>query len=107
MRFYERSEMNGITEISRVGYIVPQTEVHVLVGSNHRLTSMRVAASASGIVGLSFLIENGTNTAAWKNVGVVTDPPDGVGVATMEPKNGSQLCGAIIGFDVRFGHSPT
>ncbi|KAH7478393.1 hypothetical protein FOMA001_g9274 [Fusarium oxysporum f. sp. matthiolae] len=99
LRLSEQSEMNDFKEITSVGYIVPQTEIHVPFGPNHRLTGMRVAASASGIVGLSFRIDNGTDAIIWKNIGIVTDPPDGVGVATLEPKIDSQLCGAIIGFD--------
>ncbi|EWY87857.1 hypothetical protein FOYG_09241 [Fusarium oxysporum NRRL 32931] len=99
LRLSEQSEMNGFKEITSVGYIVLQIEIHVPFGPNHRLTGMRVAASASGIVGLSFRIDNGTDAIVWKNIGIVTDPPDGVRVATFEPKIDSQLCGAIIGFD--------
>ncbi|KAG5765418.1 hypothetical protein H9Q72_006496 [Fusarium xylarioides] len=99
MRLSERSEANSFKEISRVGYIVPETEIHVPLGPNHRMTGLRVAASASGIVGISFRIDNGTDAIAWKSIGTVTDPPDGVGVATLEPKIDSQLCGAIVGFD--------
>ncbi|KAF4953028.1 hypothetical protein FGADI_6298 [Fusarium gaditjirri] len=100
LRLSEQSEINDFKEISSVGYIVPQTEIHVPLGPKHRLTGIQVAASASGIVGLSFRIDNGTGAIVWENIGVVTDPPDGVGVAILEPKIGSQLCGAIIGFDV-------
>ncbi|KAG5746660.1 hypothetical protein H9Q70_010651 [Fusarium xylarioides] len=99
MRLSERSEAISFKEISRVGYIVPETEIHVPLGPNHRMTGLRVAASASGIVGISFRIDNGTDAIAWKSIGTVTDPPDGVGVATLEPKIDSQLCGAIVGFD--------
>ncbi|EWG38453.1 hypothetical protein FVEG_01661 [Fusarium verticillioides 7600] len=99
IRLSEPSESNSFKEVSRVGYIIPQTEIHVSLGPNHCMTRLRVAASASGIVGLSFCIDNGTGAIAWKSIGTVTDPPDGVGVAILEPKTDSQLCGAVIGFD--------
>ncbi|KAF5571670.1 hypothetical protein FPANT_13516, partial [Fusarium pseudoanthophilum] len=99
IRLSEPREGNSFKEVSRVGYIVPETETHVPLGTNHRMTGLRVAASASGIVGLSFRIDNGTGAIAWKSIGTVTDPPDGVGVAILEPKIDSQICGAVIGFD--------
>ncbi|CVK91419.1 uncharacterized protein FMAN_09533 [Fusarium mangiferae] len=100
MRVSKRSHGSSFKEISRVGYIVPHSEVDLHLGASHRLTEMRVAASATGITGLGFCIDDGTDAIAWKNIGVVTDVPDGVGLGTLKPKFKSRLCGAIIGFDV-------
>lgn len=107
MRVSKRSNVSSFKEISRVGYIVIHSEVDLHLGPHHRLTEMRVAASASGITGITFCIDGGTDAIVWKNIGVVTDLPDGVGLATLKPKINSRLCGAIIGFDVSWGLSVT
>ncbi|KAF5538627.1 hypothetical protein FPHYL_12484 [Fusarium phyllophilum] len=99
LRISERSETNTFAEFSRVGYIIPQAEVHIPVRPNDCLIGMRVAASASGIVGLGFRFRTRTDDTVWKNVGVVTDLPGGVGAATIEPTHDTWLRGAILGFD--------
>ncbi|KAK7431652.1 hypothetical protein QQZ08_001871 [Neonectria magnoliae] len=65
-----------------------------------RLRGIQVASSISGIVGLRFKLENVADYASWKTAGIVENPPDGVGVATLEPRAGFQVSGAIIGLDV-------
>ncbi|KAF5595295.1 uncharacterized protein FSUBG_9195 [Fusarium subglutinans] len=99
IRISEGNDMEIFEEFSRAGYIIPQDEVHICLHPNDCLTGMRVAASASGIVGLSFRIRTWTDDIVWKNIGVVTDLPDGVGVANMEPCHDTRLRGVILGLD--------
>ncbi|KAF5674138.1 hypothetical protein FCIRC_7833 [Fusarium circinatum] len=67
IRLSESNDMDTFEEFSRAGYIVPQDEVHMPLHPNDCLTGMRVAASASGIVGLSFRIRTWTDDIVWKN----------------------------------------
>jgi hypothetical protein len=90
------------TEISRAGYILPQSEVHISISPQHRLSGIRVAISASGIVGLGFNLEDKIGHVTQKAVGIMKDLPEGVGVATLGPRTGFQLSGVIVGLDVSF-----
>ncbi|KAF5240617.1 hypothetical protein FANTH_9505 [Fusarium anthophilum] len=100
IRLSESNDMDTFEEFSRAGYIIPHDEFHMPLHPNDCLTGMRVAASASGIVGLGFRIRTWTDDIVWKNVGVVTHLPDGVGVANMEPCHDTRLRGVILGLDV-------
>ncbi|KAJ3529226.1 hypothetical protein NM208_g9858 [Fusarium decemcellulare] len=99
IRVFERSQSNLKKETSRVGYIISDSEVHTTVLAQHRVTGIRVACSASGITGLGLQIK-GSAGAAWSYVNMTTEPLPQVGVATMEPADGSSLSALIIGLDV-------
>ncbi|KAF5019673.1 hypothetical protein F66182_8302 [Fusarium sp. NRRL 66182] len=99
IRVYNPGQFGAIKEISRVGHILPHSEDSISVPPQHRVTGIRVAASACGIVGLGLRVENDMGHIVWETAGLVTEPPEGIGVATLEPRNGFQLSGAIIGLD--------
>ncbi|KAF4501066.1 hypothetical protein FAGAP_2728 [Fusarium agapanthi] len=67
IRISESNDMDTFEEFSRAGYIIPQDEVHMPLHPNDCLTGMRVAASASGIVGLGFRFRTWTDDIVWKN----------------------------------------
>ncbi|KAF4980918.1 hypothetical protein FDECE_17785 [Fusarium decemcellulare] len=100
IRVLERSQSNLKKETSRVGYIISESEVHITILAQHRVTGLRVACSASGIIGLGLQIKGSARKAAWSYVNMTTEPLPHVGVATMEPTDGSSLSALIIGLDV-------
>lgn len=100
MRVFDRSGTNSITELSRAGVIMPYSEESIIIPPNVQLIGVQVASSISGIVGLSFLLQDGDGPAIQRTAGPVNNPPEGVGVATLRPRVGHKLSGLLIGLDV-------
>ena len=100
LRVLAGDEMSSMTDISRSGIIVPQTEVSLSVSRHQYLDSIVVASSISGIVGLGFRISDNSGKSLLKTAGMMSDLPDGTGLATLEPERGFRLCGAVVGLDV-------
>ncbi|KAM0218137.1 hypothetical protein ACHAQD_007073 [Fusarium lateritium] len=86
-------------DVSRVGYIVPQSEFRIPIPPQYQFSGIRVATSASGIVGLVFRLEDKIGQVTRRSVGTVTGLPEGVGITTLEPRTGFQLSGVVIGLD--------
>lgn len=100
MRVFERPGADSMMELSRVGVIMPYCEESITLASNTQMMSIQVASSISGIVGLGLLLQDGDGSTIQRAVGTVSDPPDGVGIATLRPRTGHELSGFLIGLDV-------
>ncbi|KPM40494.1 hypothetical protein AK830_g6068 [Neonectria ditissima] len=87
-------------EVSCAGLFMPRSEIHISITPQDHLRSIRVASFVCGIVGIGFELEDATGYRSWKTAGILDNPPDGVGIATLEPRAGHEVCGAMIGFDL-------
>ncbi|KAI8689596.1 F-box domain-containing protein [Fusarium sp. Ph1] len=99
MRVFDRSGTDSITELSRAGVIMPYSEESIIIPPNVQLIGVQVASSISGIVGLSFLLQDGDGPTIQRTAGTVINPAEGVGVAALRPRVGHKLPGLLIGLD--------
>ncbi|KAI8723142.1 hypothetical protein NCS52_00169300 [Fusarium sp. LHS14.1] len=99
IRVLERSGANPATELSRAGLIMPFSEKSITITPKIELTGIQVASSTSGIVGLGFLLRDGNGLPAQRTAGIINNPPDGVGIATLRPRTGYKVSGFLISLD--------
>ncbi|EEU40663.1 uncharacterized protein NECHADRAFT_76034 [Fusarium vanettenii 77-13-4] len=99
MRVFDRSVTGSITELSRAGLIMPYSEESIVITPNDQLIGIQVASSFTGIVGVSFLLQDGDGPTIQRAAGTVNNPAEGVGITTLRPRVGHKLSGLLIGFD--------
>ncbi|RSM07201.1 hypothetical protein CDV31_008754, partial [Fusarium ambrosium] len=99
IRVLERCGANATMELCRAGLIMPYSEESIIITPKMRLTGIQVASSISGIVGLGFLLQDEGRPAILRTAGIIENPPDGVGIATLGPRAGHELSGLLIGLD--------
>lgn len=90
------------SELSRVGLIIPSSEVRIPVGQQHQFLELRVACAVSGIVGLGFTFQDLDGIKHFKAAGTIVDIPSDVGVLHLTCKQDQQLGGILVGLDVSF-----
>lgn len=95
-----RSRTSNAVELSRVGLIIPFSETTLTLTSKDHLSSIHVASSVSGITGISFRFLGEENRSITLSAGTVQELPDGVGIAKLNPRNGTRVVGLVVGFDV-------
>lgn len=100
MRVFDRSGTGSITELSRAGLIMPYSEESIIITPNDQLIGIQVASSFTGIVGVSFLLQDGDGPTIQRAAGAVNNPAEGVGITTLRPRVRHKLSGLLIGFDV-------
>ncbi|KAF4336742.1 hypothetical protein FBEOM_9372 [Fusarium beomiforme] len=87
------------TEVSRVGLIQPDSEVHLSRTSYEEIIAIKVAVTFGGIVALGLQIRDLLGTITMESVGELGEPADYVGITTLEPQNSDDVCGLLLGFD--------
>ncbi|RSL87389.1 hypothetical protein CEP52_015543 [Fusarium oligoseptatum] len=99
IRVLEVSGADRTTELSRAGLIMPFSEQSIILPPKTWLAGIQVASSISGIVGIGFLLGAGVIQHVQRTAGIINNPPDGVGIATLKPSPGYRVAGFLIGLD--------
>lgn len=100
LRYVRQDGSPRAEEISRAGVIMPSSEITFELSPEDNLSGIRVAATASGIIGMALLVQRGQVEAVF-SAGLLQDLPQGAGLATLRPRVGRKMLGVAIGFDVR------
>ncbi|KAF4446730.1 hypothetical protein F53441_9664 [Fusarium austroafricanum] len=98
-RTFRQCQTSPEDEASRVGWIQPASEVHITITSSDQITTVRVAVTFGGILGLGLQTRDVNGQIFWRSVGELDKLADHVGVTTLEPQNGSQVSGLLFGID--------
>jgi hypothetical protein len=92
-------------DISRAGVIVPSEEQTVCFNYPGTFAGIEVAAHATGIVGLNFLVRDFNN---WHSHPIGDfDTNIDIGTARLLPSTGSDIVGLLIGLDVCLARPPS
>ncbi|EKJ74255.1 hypothetical protein FPSE_05552 [Fusarium pseudograminearum CS3096] len=86
-------------EMSRVGFVLPDTETHLCIQRSSHLTAIRVTASIGGIIGLSFQQTDIEGKFSWQSADHRDKLLDFAGVVTLKPAMNERILGIIVGFD--------